>query len=249
MNTRYTVAILADVHGNILALEAVLEDLKRHNVHDIVCIGDLVMNGPRPKDTITCIRNANIPSVIGNTDLDVLSSDDITAKWTRDQLNQEDLAYIKQLPVLRVITPPHGISPQDDLMVFHSTPRSPFDLLILQIHPLGTTFSKMTTNNEIAHMLQGRTANLMVYGHIHYTSHKIVHDQRISSIGSVGFPFDGDQRAAYTVASWDGKMWGLTEYRVVYNYEQVAQELEKSTIPSPSLYARRIREANWFPRI
>jgi diadenosine tetraphosphatase ApaH/serine/threonine PP2A family protein phosphatase len=51
-------------------------------------------------------------------------------------------------------------------------------------------------------MLQGVQAGLIIYGHIHYVSEGVIDGQRIMSIGSVGFPFDGDQRAAYSIAEW-----------------------------------------------
>lgn len=248
MSTSYSVAVLADIHGNFFALEAVLEDLKQHKVDEIVFAGDLVMNGPRPKESITTIRSVQARSVIGNTDLEVVTNNDIVGQWTRGQLDNDDIAYLENLPVIEHICPPNGVSPQDNLLIVHSTPRDPFDLLILEPHPLGTTFTNITPIQEAIQMIQNHKANLMVYGHIHYYSCKTIRGQRIASLGSVGFPFDGDHRAAYTIVTWNVNQWECIEYRVCYDHEHVARELETSTIPFPLRYAKMIREANWLPR-
>jgi protein phosphatase len=248
MNTTYKVAILTDIHGNALALEAVLEDIKQHEVQGLFFAGDLVMNGPYPQESIRRIRSLNARSVVGNTDLEVLENNDIVARWTRQQISSDDIAYLEQLPITERITPPGGTSPHNDLLLCHSTPRSPFDLLILEPHPLANTFTAVTDSTEAAQIIQGHNADLIVYGHLHYSSSRVIQKQRIASIGSVGFPFDGDHRAAYTIASWNTQTWELREYRVRYDYEQVIQALEKSTIPFASRCARMLREANWFPR-
>jgi predicted phosphodiesterase len=62
------IAILADVHGNLAALEAVLEDLERVQPELVAHGGDLALNGPRPKECLDAIRERAWPGVIGNTD-------------------------------------------------------------------------------------------------------------------------------------------------------------------------------------
>ena len=80
--------ILSDVHGDIGALEAVLERLDDvHKVDRILCAGDLVGRGPDPNAVVTCIRERNIPTVKGNHD-----------EWSYE-LSPENAAYLKQLPI------------------------------------------------------------------------------------------------------------------------------------------------------
>ena len=249
MNTPYrSVAILADIHGNVAALDAVLADLQRHAPDAIVLAGDLVMNGPRPAETMNRIHALQLPSVLGNTDVEVLRADDPVGLWTQQHLTQRDLAYLQSLPLIQRIAPPGSDDPEDELLLTHASPRDCFDLLILQPHPLGTTFTEVTPPMEALAMLQDTRANVIVFGHIHYVSQGIIDYQRLRSIGSVGFPFDGDQRAAYAIARWNGTFWQFEDQRVRYDFEQVAQELEQSTIPFAARSARMIREGNWFPR-
>lgn len=245
---KHSVAILADIHGNASALRAVLNDLRRHYIDEIIFAGDLVMNGPRPQETLQCILTLNARHVIGNTDIEVLQENDPVAQWTRHLLSTDNIQFLQSLPLQQIVTPSPHSRPSSNLLIFHASPRSSFDLLILEPHPLGTTFTRATPLEEAQQMLQGYIANLMVFGHIHYYSQGHINNQRIMSISSVGFPFDGNPQAAYAIAIWDGITWSLQQHRVSYNYEEVAQELESSTIPFASRYARMIREANWFPR-
>ena len=80
--------ILSDVHGDIGALEAVLERLDDvHKVDHILCAGDLVGRGPDPNAVVTCIRERGIPTVKGNHD-----------EWSYE-LSPDNAAYLKQLPI------------------------------------------------------------------------------------------------------------------------------------------------------
>jgi diadenosine tetraphosphatase ApaH/serine/threonine PP2A family protein phosphatase len=242
------IAILADIHGNFDALDAVLADAATQGLDGYVFAGDLVMNGPRPAETLDRIVGLHAPGVIGNTDQEVLAARDPAGQWTAERIGADGCADLRSLPLEQRFTPPSGSSPNDDLLIVHSTPRSCWDLLILTPHPLGTTFTQTTSLDEAAQMLGDACANLIVYGHIHYVSEGVIAGQRVMSIGSVGYPFDGDQRAAYAIAEWSGQTWSITQRRVAYDYERVARMIEQSDQPFASRYAKMLRAANWFPR-
>lgn len=248
MERIFTAAVLADLHGNLHALEAVLEVVKRHSPDAVVLAGDLVMNGPHPAEVMAAVRQLEVPAIIGNTDNEVVAGTDLVARWAQEQIGDEGVSYLQVLPLGRRITPPGGISPTDDLLVVHASPRSCDDLLILEPHPLGMTFIQPTPTAEAARMLSGEQANLIVYGHVHYASAGTVNGQRLASVGSVGFPFDGDRRAAYTLCSWNGRNWRLEHRRVSYDVLATIRDLERSTIPFRDRYMKMLREANWFPR-
>jgi predicted phosphodiesterase len=227
------VAILTDIHGNVEALEAVLTDAAQHAPDLILFGGDLVMNGPRPAETLARVIAMNMPAVIGNTDDEVLNGEDIVGAWTQRRLSSDQLAYLRWLPLRQRITPPGMTSPQHDLLIVHSTPRSFNDVLILTPEPIGTIFTEATPLEEAAAMLDGAAADLITYGHIHYFSEAVISGQRVMSIGAVGFPFDGDTRAAYAIAQWDGAQWLVEQHRVTYDHEGVIRDLAASDIPFP----------------
>jgi predicted phosphodiesterase len=241
------IALLADIHGNLPALEAVLADLAQVQPSQIVLMGDLVMNGPQPAETLARLMALDAPGVMGNTDYNVVADNDPVGSWTRRQLDSTALAYLASLPLAQRITPPDGVSPQDDLLIVHSTPRSYDDLLILALHS-GTNFTKITPPAEAAAMLAGTRANLMVYGHIHYVSEGWIGSQRVMSLGAVGFPFDNNPAAAYALAHWTAQGWAVQPRRVSYDHEAVARALDNSTIPAGARFAARIRTATWLSR-
>ena len=97
-------------------------------------------------------------------------------------------------------------------------------------------------------MLAGVEFQTMVYGHLHYASAARRRNGQLFSIGSVGFPYDGDPRAAYALADWDGREWKLAHRRVDYDHESVARAVERSDMLFAARYAAMLRAANWLPR-
>ena len=65
----YSVAVIADIHGNVAALNAVLENLQSQPYDRLVVAGDLVLSGPRPVESLDAIQNLGAPTIYGNTDL------------------------------------------------------------------------------------------------------------------------------------------------------------------------------------
>jgi predicted phosphodiesterase len=245
-----TVAILADIHGNLTALDAVLADLAPQPHDTLVLAGDLVANGPWPAETLARLQSLNARVLYGNMDEAIVEAtpDNPVVWWAREQIGETGVDYLAALPFAQRITPPGGVSPQDDLLVVHSTPRSVHDVLILAPEPNGSTFTVATPEDEAARMLAGAQANLIVYGHIHYLSGGVIYGQRVMSVGSVGFPFDGDQRAAYALAQWDGSQWRAVQRRVPYAYQGTVDAIRRSGQPLAERYAQMIIQAKWLPR-
>lgn len=246
----YTVALLADIHGNLAAFDAVLADLATHSHDAVVLAGDLLANGPWPAETLARIQDLQARVLYGNMDEFIVHATpgDSATWWAKERIGEAGVMYLAGLPFAQRITPPGGASPQDDLLVVHATPRSAHDTLILTPEPNGTTFTEATPEAEAAQMLAGAQANLIVYGHIHYFSSGAIHGQRLTSIGAVGFPFDGDHRAAYALAQWDGAQWQVTPRRVEYLYQGTVDAIRRSGQPLAERYAQMIVQAKWLPR-
>ncbi|WP_180970273.1 metallophosphoesterase family protein [Deinococcus planocerae] len=247
------VALLADVHGNLAALEAVLAEPEVRACDEVVFLGDAVMNGPWPAECLALLRELGCRAVIGNTDLEVLAGADPVAAWARERLSPEELLFLARLP-LTLRRAPGGLDSAQaeggtrDLLLMHASPRSSFDLPLLEPHPLGTTFTRACADGELRAMFRGSHAGLGVFGHIHYASWRGLGGQALASVGSVGFPFDGDRRAAYAVATWRGGGWTLDHRRVAYDSEAVAREVAACGLPFASRSAAMLRQARWLPR-
>jgi putative phosphoesterase len=167
-------ALISDIHGNHLALEAVLADIERAGVDQMVCLGDVALVGPQPRQVVERLMALECPVVMGNTDEELLRGDE-RAAWCRTQLSGEHLAYIESFrPVVEI--PLEG---GNRLLCFHGSPRSNVE----QIHAI-------TPVAELDEMLDGNRAAVLAGGHTHVQLLRRHRDRVLVNPGSVGLPFD-----------------------------------------------------------
>lgn len=225
--------ILADVHGNVVALDAVLTAAAGIGVDSYVFLGDTVGYGPHPAECIA--RIAGLPactSVMGNHDHAVGSGEypagmhrlaRTTAEWTRNHLGGTELAWLASLP-------PEHI--EDGWMAVHGAPRDP--------HRFLAYVYEMTYEDNLQY-LQERGVPLCLYGHTHVQMAYVAEASGPRKVlpsaaplelgaaaclvnpGSVGQPRDGDPRAAFAV--WDRKERRIHFHRVAYDTDAVAQTM------------------------
>ncbi len=257
MTMQYTVAVLCDIHGNADALEAVLDDLATQPHDATVIAGDLVLNGPRPADALALVQQTYAPTIYGNTDAAVLDTDahggalppDMRAgvEWVRNKIGADGVAYLASLPFSHYIVPPDGEQPRDNLLIVHATPTDVNAVLLTEPNPYNPAMQTVTPEADAKRLLGDARANLVLYGHIHYFSAGNIGGQRVASIGAVGFPFDGDHRAAYALVTWDGEEWVVRRRRVVYDHEKTAAAAEASGAPFAARAAAMLRTAAFAP--
>jgi predicted phosphodiesterase len=243
----YTVAVLSDMHGNAAAFEAVLADLATQSHDATVLAGDLIMNGPRPAETLAAVRALGVPTIHGNTEPMITDrgNDDPVARWVRERLSEDDLAYLAALPFSQRITPPGGVSPDDDLLIVHATPTDVDAALFTELPPGQEAITAITPEDEAVALLGDARADLILYGHIHCFTSGTVRGRRVASVGSVGYPADRDQRAAYALVSWDGREWRVVPRRVPYDVRVVIAEYANLDIPRKEIFIRRLAEATF----
>lgn len=248
-NQKFTVAVLADVHGNLAALRAVLANLATQPHDQLVIAGDLVMNGPHPKETLDCIRSLQVPTLFGETDRAVVeaSSDNALACWTAEQIGTTGVDYLETLSFSQSIVPPQNASPENELLIVHATPTNIAAFLIIEPNVLDTRCATRTPEAEASALLGETHPRLILHGHVHYASSGYVGAQQVISIGSVGFPFDGNPQAAYALVTWDGSRWDVSHRRVSYDYESVITAVASSGQPQADTIAHRLRTARWCP--
>ncbi len=212
------IALFSDTHGNLIALEAVLADMRRRGPFDLtVMVGDLALLGPRPAETVDLIRALNCPVVTGNTDRMLVDGGSHPfIPWTVAQLGPERIGYLDRLPFAYSVQP----APGHELLIFHATPRD-----------LEDDLSPKRSDDELAARIAGTRAEVLAFGHVHIAYQRRVGAQTLFDIASAGFPRDGDQRAAYGVADWTGDGWNLTHQRVAYDVEAAANDLRTCGLP------------------
>jgi putative phosphoesterase len=221
------IAIFSDIHGNCLALETVLADIKQMGVDQLVCLGDVVQGGPQPTETLAIMRELVCPIVMGNTDDWMLTGTTAEAvtelqkeirEWTVSQLSKTDLAFMTQFsPTVEI-----ELSENKKLLCFHGSPKS-FDDHILP--PMD--------DPELAELL-GDDLSSRIYtgGHVHSQIVRRIGDTFYFRPGSVGRVYDRnrdgeefrlDPRAEYALLTVTGDQLSLEFRQVPMNIEKLSR--------------------------
>lgn len=222
-------AIVADIHGNLAALEAVLADLDQVRPDRVVHGGDLVLNGPRPADCLAVIRERGWPGILGNTDQALWDRAShpvppgmvAIADWTRDHIGDDDLTWLQAQPL--------EWRDGDAVGLVHAVPGDLWDLVPAD-----------ASDEQLRSTYGPLGVRLAVYCHIHVPFVRPVGDHlTVANTGSVGLPFDGDPRASYLLVE-DGVP---TTRRVAYDLEAAIHDLHASGHPAAARLEGTYREA------
>lgn len=179
------VALISDIHGNAIALEAVLEDIQQENINTIICLGDIATIGPEPLKVLEIIQDLNIPCVMGNHDAALLqpekSADYHIAsplqpvlEWCAARVSPADREFLAKLPL--VYSQP--LSEQHALFCFHGSPNSNTDNLLAT-----------TPSDRLTALLSEHNASVMACGHTHIQMLRQHDSTLLINPGSVGQPF------------------------------------------------------------
>ncbi len=196
------IAVLSDVHGNRLALEAVRESVRLSTADIVAVAGDLAFNGPDPAGSVDLLREMEAGGALviaGNTDVAVADFDwaaafpwfpdgppehfRIAAEWAHDQLGPERLDWLRRLPAERRIRVDDTL-----ILVCHASPGS-------QTAGLDADLDATATLERIS-----RTdARVICCGHTHVPEVRDMGWRMIVNDGSAGYAFDGDPRASWAM--------------------------------------------------
>lgn len=219
------IAFISDVHSNLEALEAVLDEVGKLRVF---CAGDIVGYGGSPNEVVRLLRGVGATCVLGNHDVASLSGDvgefnpraAMAAVWTSEHLSDESRAFLESLPRDvkaevggKSVYMVHG-SP-DDNMWEYVTPSTHADLF--------------------DYYLQKVNSDVMVLGHTHMAFQwRGEGGGLVFNPGSVGQPRSGDKRASYAILSVEDGRAEVEARQVEYDVERAAKKILSSGLP-PSL--------------
>jgi predicted phosphodiesterase len=235
------ITIFGDIHANLSALEAVMQDMDARGLRERYCLGDLVGYGTFPNEVTAIIRESGIPTLMGNYDQGVGNdSDDCgcaykteieeergkrSIAWTNAHTTDENKAFLRTLPSSIPLT-------LGDLRVLlvHGSPRKVNEYLY-EDRPV-ESFERLMDAAEV---------DVLVCGHTHLPYHKVLPSGRhIVNAGSVGKPKDGDNRAGYITLSAEGRDLQVEFIRVAYDIEATAAAIEATEMPDE--FALMLRE-------
>lgn len=235
------IAVIADIHGNLPALQAVLADIERRRVEQIFCLGDLVGYGPWPNEVIELLRASSVHCLQGNYDqsvgeelmacgCDFASAEaarvgEISLNWTIDATDDKNKAWLRELPALRQLQ----LAGQRLLLV-HGSPRQNNEYL---------TDSYPT--EQLQAFLEDAQADVLFCGHTHLPYHRQIGGKHVINAGSAGKPKHGNPNVVYLIVEL-GAQIAVTTVEVPYDYELTAKAIEQAGLPPE--FASIIRTGN-----
>jgi predicted phosphodiesterase len=234
------IAIISDIHGNGVALDAVLADLQHHPAERLVCLGDAIQGGPQPAQVVTRLRELACPVVMGNADAWLLSGEEsgreqipserlrkmqVARAWSLSQLSAGDQAFIASFQPTVDIPLGHGRS----LLCFHGSPASFDDVILPQ-----------TPEDEFVRFLGAYASHVLTGGHTHLQQIRRLGNSFFFNPGSVGLAyshaqeesdFRADPWAEYAVLQADAGRMGLEFRRVPFDVQALVRVYRDSGRP------------------
>jgi diadenosine tetraphosphatase ApaH/serine/threonine PP2A family protein phosphatase len=236
------IALFGDIHANLEALEAVLQDATEQGCTDHVCMGDIVGYNADPYACLEIVRSKNWPVVKGNHDEDASGDHSLESmnpvaasalEWTRQQLSEDQRAWLRNIRMVRQV---------EDFTVVHSTLDQP------------QSWNYVTNKFDAMSNFSYQFTNLCFHGHTH-VPRIFIRDSRVAEVegdsiviepgmkyfintGSVGQPRDGDWRACYAI--YDIPTATVSFRRVEYDLATTQQKIRAAGLPE--VLAERLAE-------
>jgi predicted phosphodiesterase len=230
------IALISDVHGNLPAFRAVLDDVAEAGAEQTWCLGDLVGYGAQPDECVALAREACDVCLVGNHDLVVLKKLDIStfsfnaalaAQWTQETIGAEALDFMAAL---------EPANTEHELGLFHASPRDPvweyvlstlqadacIDAMDARVGAIGHSHVALFFTRSDDGTLRGEQAPAG-------TELDISEGRWLINPGGVGQPRDGDPRAAWLLL--DSGSWTAEWRRVEYPIAEAAQAIERAGLP------------------
>jgi predicted phosphodiesterase len=248
---RLMIAILSDIHSNIEAFEAVLEDLKQFDVEEIICLGDVIGYGPNPRECIKLAEQFDL-TLLGNHEEAVLFlAEDFNQKarqavdWTRDQLNSRDFDPAENHRMWNFLGDLRKREKRNDILFVHGSPRVPTREYVMP---------RDAMNREKMTDIFAQIERVCFVGHTHVpgvfteqgqfflssginNKFTLENGKHLINVGSVGQPRDNDNRASYVTVDNNAVVW----HRVPYPVEKTIDKI-RAEPGLPAYLADRLKE-------
>lgn len=231
------IAIISDVHGNLVALKQVLDDIKSQKIKHIFCLGDLVAKGSQPKETIELIKKECEVVIKGNCD-DIVSSNCSTKEhlWNREKVGKDNIEYLKNLPLFYDFYM-SGLK----FKLVHASPNDLYESI--NYYDINKKL-----NLQIENMFKFEDKpDVVIFGHIHSPILYRYNDKTLVNPGSVSNGCDIilkneklEEISSYMIieGEYNSKEVANISYKIVkipYDYKREVENLTKSDMPNKEM--------------
>jgi putative phosphoesterase len=215
------IALFSDIHANLPAFEAFLADLDSCKVDSVYCLGDMIGYNIWPNEVIAEIRRRGIATLAGN-------HDQKTKGYAYELVSAANRDYLNTLPAHIRLEYQLNNDHLNIVLAHGST------------HSINEYVLEDLDENYVLEMMSEAKAEILCVGHSHLPYHRIIGNNHVVNIGSVGKPKDGNPNGCYVILTIDEDI-KVDFVRFSYNVEKAAKAVESS--PLPDEIADRLRKA------
>lgn len=224
-------ALIADIHSNIHALKAVLNDIDHKGIADTYCLGDIVGYAAFPNEVVAELRGREIKTIQGNYDESVGEElftcgcdfadaesarlGDISNNWSIDNTTDENKEWLRDLPK-EIRFQAENLT----VLMVHGSPRKNNEYLHRHLSDI-----------ELSEATAGAEFDILVCGHTHIPYHRVLKGRHIVNLGSVGKPKHGNDNAMYGILEVSGSNVIYTSVEVAYANEEAAAAIIAAGLP------------------
>ena len=237
------IAVISDVHGNLPALEAVLDDIAARGVRTVYCLGDLIGKGPSGDAAIDLVRSRCAAVIRGNWD-DLVSqeaeAESEVLRWHQSVIGEERMGYLRSLPfVLEFMLSGRLVR------LFHASPRSVYE----RVQPWDGLDRRMSLFEPSPECGSAVPADIVGYGDIHNAYVQHLSGRTLFNAGSVGNPLDLPT-ASYVLLEGElggdaAAPWSIQMLRIPYDIERAIREARAAGMPELAEYERELCTARY----
>jgi putative phosphoesterase len=211
-------AIVADIHSNLQALEAVMREIEGAEIDQVVCAGDIVGYGANPNECCHIVGDAAAHAVVGNHEISALTKDTTgmnphaaaASRWTASALEEGARKFLRSLEI-------ESRFEADDTRVamFHGS--------------VGNAIDYVCEDEINEDLVRNSGSDLLILGHTHVPYVKDFDSMMAINPGSVGQPRDGDPRASFAILDTDRR--SCTVRRVGYDIGGASEAIIAAGLP------------------
>ncbi|AZB42544.1 metallophosphoesterase [Bacillus sp. FJAT-42376] len=236
------IAVISDIHGNVPALEAVLDDIQYRRIEKVICLGDLAGKGPQSHEAISMVQSHCDVTVKGNWD-DFITNDTEfeTLKWHQQQLTEEDRRFLKGLPFQAELMMSGRL-----IRLFHASPFS----IYTRIQPWDSLEKRLSMfeNTEMTGF-SSRKPDVAGYGDVHQAFVHQYKEKTLFNTGSVGNPLDLAQASYAVLEGAEGDEaegpFSIQLIRVPYDIERSIRIAREAGMPELDEYIQELTTAKY----
>jgi predicted phosphodiesterase len=233
------IAVFTDVHGNRLALEAVLAEISSYRPDSLLNLGDMVWGGADPVGALKLQLKSGALMVRGNTDemvsnpeSDLEPAQNEFVNWLRGLFTEHDLRILENLPTMLEVA-------GGEVLACHGNLETPWDFLMLKDNP--ESFTDYASPEELLSRIKDfPNAKVVLCGHSHRARNVTANGVQFVNVGSVSRQSDGDPRARWALLEQTENAWHVEHKFTGYDVEAAARwALE--FCPEGELEAQKLR--------